>query len=291
MLFRSVYLEKGRVARVEVNATEKAWADYELTVTNPGGHGSLPRPDNAIYALTAGLQRIAAHEFPFELNNVTRAYYQALGKTASGQRAEDLRGILMPLPNLAAIERVAQDPYDNALIRTTCVATRFNAGHANNALPQEAKAVVECRILPGHSAEEVRQELIAVMSDPQIRVQYIDFMGRVQPTAPLSKGLSPQPLRADVMEPLEQIARRMWPGAPVLATMATGGSDAIYTTAAGLTTYLVSGEATEQDDIRAHGKDERENVQAFYRGVDFYYDYLRAVTTYRGPNGKRTDSR
>lgn len=275
-----VYLEKGQVVRVEVNATEKAWADYELTVTNPGGHGSLPRPDNAIYSLAAGLQRIAGHAFPVELNGVTRAYYEALAKNAQAARADDLRGILASPPDSAAIARLTLDPYDNALVRTTCVATRFNAGHANNALPQEAKAVVECRILPGHSPEEVRQELIAIMSDAQIDVRYLDIQGREQPSAPTSTGLAPQALRADVMKPLERIARRMWPGAPVIATMATGGSDAIYTTATGLPTYLVSGEATEQDDIRAHGRDERENVQAFYRGVDFYYDYLRAVTRY-----------
>jgi acetylornithine deacetylase/succinyl-diaminopimelate desuccinylase-like protein len=164
-------------------------------------------------------------------------------------------------------------------MHTTCVATRLSAGHANNALPQRAEANVNCRILPGHSAEEVRQELIRVFADSKIAVRYVDNSGSVHDRAPDRKSFQPPPLRRDVFAPLEQITSQMWPGTPVIPEMSTGASDGVYTTSAGLPTYGISGIAIDRDDIRAHGRDERLGIESYYKGVDFYYRYLKAITS------------
>jgi acetylornithine deacetylase/succinyl-diaminopimelate desuccinylase-like protein len=210
---------------------------------------------------------------------VTRAYYERMATVETGERAADMKGILKNPPDAAAIARLSQDPVDNSTLHTTCVATRLKAGHANNALPQRAEANVNCRILPGHSAEEVRQELVAVFADPKITVRYVNNFGEVFDTAPDRKSFPPPPLRRDVFAPLEKITSAMWPGTPVIPDMATGASDGIYTVAAGLPTYGISGTAVDRDDIRAHGRDERLGIQSYYQGVDFYYRYLRAVTS------------
>ena len=158
----SVLADQGKPLRYEMYGTEKVYADYLLTATNRGGHSSLPRPDNAINELTQALARIAAFDFPFELNDVTRAYYERMSSSETGERASDMRAILRTPPDAAAIERLSRDPRDHATLRTTCVATRLSGGHANNALPQQAQATVNCRILPAHSPEEVRQALARV---------------------------------------------------------------------------------------------------------------------------------
>lgn len=269
----------GKVENISVDATEKLYADYQLTVTNPGGHSSIPVPDNAIYHLTDALEKLEHYQFPFELNNVTRAYYERMSTSESGQRAADMKAILKTPPETEAVDRLSRDPVDNSTLRTTCVATRLDAGHANNALPQRAQAVVNCRILPGHSAEEVRQILIRMFADPQVTVKYIDVAGPVMDKAPEAESYAPPPLRRDVFVPLEKIAASMWPGAPVIPTMATGASDAVYANAAGLPTYGVSGIAIDRNDIRAHGKDERLPIDSFYSGLDFYYRYLKAITS------------
>ncbi len=158
-----VLADHGKPLMMEVNATEKLYGDFVLTATNPGGHSSLPRPDNAIYELAAALTRIADYQFPFELNNITRAYYEGQLKIATGQRAADLAAILKTPPDLEAVARLSKDPIDNSTMHTTCVATRLSGGHANNALPQTAQANVNCRILPGHSLEETRLALEKVV--------------------------------------------------------------------------------------------------------------------------------
>jgi len=258
-----------------VDASEKLYSDYQLTVTNPGGHSSLPVPDNAIYHLADGLARLERYQFPFELTNITRAYYERMSKVATGQRAADMQAILKNPPDIAAVARLSQDPIDNSTMHTTCVATRLNAGHANNALPQTAQANVNCRIVPGHSTEEIRQELEKVLSDPKITVREVGGIGGVTNR----KSYAPPPLRPDVFQPLEKVVPTMWPGLPVIPDMATGASDGVYTNAAAMPTYAVSGEAIDRDDIRAHGKDERIRVESFYRAVDFYYRFLKAVTS------------
>lgn len=268
----------GKPAMMEVDATEKLYADYQLTVTNPGGHSSLPVPDNAIYHLADGLGRLERYEFPIDLNNVTRAYYESMAKVETGQRAADMRAILQNPPDPAAVARLSKDPVDHSKLRTTCVATRLDAGHANNALPQMARANVNCRIAPGHSSEEIRQKLVEILADPKITVQYVGAIGAVTEHGISRQSYAPPPLRDDVFVPLRQVVGEMWPGLPVIPTMATGASDAIYTNAAGLPTYGISGTAIDRFDVRAHGKDERLEMESFYTGVDFYYRFLRAVT-------------
>jgi acetylornithine deacetylase/succinyl-diaminopimelate desuccinylase-like protein len=269
----------GKVENIAVDATEKVYADYQLTVTNAGGHSSIPVPDNAIYHLAGALTRLEHYEFPFELNNVTRAYYERMSTVETGQRAADIKAILKTPPDPAASARLSQDPIDHSTLRTTCVATRLDAGHANNALPQRAQANVNCRILPGHSSEEVRQILIQVFADPKVTVRYIGAIGQVTDKAAKTLSYPPPALRPDVFRPLEKIVQSLWPGAPVIPTMATGASDGVYTNAAGLPTYGISGIAIDRDDVRAHGKDERLGVDSYNTGVDFYYRYLKAITS------------
>jgi len=267
--------DHGKPVMNTVDATEKLYADFQLSVTNPGGHSSIPRPDNAIYALTDALSRLEHYQFPFELNEVTRVYYERMAKVETAERAADMRAILKNPPDTSAVARLSHDPIDNSMVHTTCVATRLNAGHANNALPQRAEANVNCRILPGHSAEEVRQKLIEVFAEPKITVQYIDDSGR----PPDRKSFPPPPLRRDVFDPIEKITQQMWPGTPVVPDMATGASDGVYTMAVGLPTYAISGIAIDRDDIRAHGRDERLGINSFYKGVEFYYRFLKTVTS------------
>jgi len=271
--------DHGKPVMMTVDATEKLYADFQLVVTNPGGHSSLPRPDNAIYALADALTRLQRYQFPFELNEVTRAYYEHMVKVETPERATEIRAMLKNPPDVNFVSRLSSDPIDNSTIHTTCVATRLAAGHANNALPQRAEANVNCRILPGHSAEEVRQELIKVFADPAISVRYVEIPGQLADTAPAGKSLPPPPMRPDVFGPLERITSEMWPGTPVIPEMATGASDGKYTMTVGMPTYGIAGTAIDRDDIRAHGRDERLGIESYYKGVDFYYRYLKAVTS------------
>ena len=271
--------DHGKPVMMTVDATEKLYTDFQLSVTNPGGHSSLPRPDNAIYALASALTRLEHYQFPFELNEVTRAYYERMSKVEKSERAADMKAILKNPPDADAVSRLSRDPIDNSTIHTTCVATRLTAGHANNALPQRAEANVNCRIEPGHAPEEIRQQLVKVIADPKISVRFIDPLGNATDTDPGRKSFTPPPLRRDVFAPLEKITAEMWPGTPVVPDMATGASDAIYTMSVGLPTYGISGTAVDRDDIRAHGRDERLGMESYYKGVEFYYRYLKGVTS------------
>ena len=268
----------GKPEMMEVDATEKQYADYQLTVTNPGGHSSLPVPDNAIYHLADALGRLERYEFPVDLNEVTRAFYARMVEVSTGQRAEDMKAVLKSPPDPAAVERLSKDPIDHSKLRTTCVATRLEAGHANNALPQMARAIVNCRIVPGHSPDEIQQKLAEILADPKITVKYIGAIGEVTDHPAARLAYAPPSLRPDVFQPLERVVKEMWPGTPVIPTMATGASDGVYTNAAGMPTYGISGASIDRGDFRLHGKDERLGVESFYRGVEFYYRYLRAVT-------------
>ncbi len=274
-----VTTEKGKPVNVDVEASEKLYADFQVTATNPGGHSSLPVPDNAIYHLAGALTRLERAPFPFELNAVTRTYFERRASLETGQTAADMKAILRTPPDAAAIARLSTDARFNSTIRTTCIATRLNAGHANNALPQLAQANVNCRILPGHSAEEIRQELVRIFADPKIVVKYVDQAGNVYERAPEKNAFPPILPPDEILKPLARIADEMWKGAPVIPDMETGASDSVYTMAAGLPSYGVNGVAIDQDDIRAHGKDERVRVAAYYDGVEFYYRYLKALTS------------
>ena len=272
---------KGKPVNVDVEASEKLYADFEVSAANPGGHSSLPMPDNAIYEVADALGRLEKTPFPFELNAVTRVYFERRATLESGQTAADMKAILRTPPDADAAARLSLDARYNSTTHTTCVATMMSAGHAPNALPQIAKANVNCRILPGHSAEEIRQKLIGIFAEPKITVKYVDDAGTVYERAPDKKAFAPVAPPDYVMRPLARIADELWKGVPVIPDMETGASDSIYTIAAGLPSYGVSGVAIDQDDIRAHGKDERVRVNSFYDGVEFYYRYLKALTSPR----------
>ena len=273
-----VEMDKGKPLFMDVNATEKLYGDFVLTATNPGGHSSIPTPDNAIYELANALTRLEHYQFPFELNNITRAYYERLAKIEKGQRGADMLAILKTPPDMAAVARLSTNRIDNSQMHTTCVATRLSGGHANNALPQTAQANVNCRILPGHPLEEIRAALEKVVADPKVKVQFRENNNVLMDRGSNRSSYVPPAPRKEVFDPLDKVVAEMWPGIPVLPSMSTGASDGVYTNAAGMPTYAISGVEYDRDDIRAHGKDEREIVSGFYRGVDFYYRFLKAVT-------------
>ncbi len=272
-----IELEHGRPVVAEVEATEKVYADYQITVTNRGGHSSLPRPDNAIYELASALGRLAAYTFPFELNEVTRTYFTNLAENETGETAADMRAILAAPPDMAAAARLSAEPAFNARLRTTCVATRLNAGDANNALPQMAQAIVNCRILPGHSPEEVRKQLISILADPQIRVEYVSDQGDVSATAPEQTAIVPPAPIEEVWGPLTSLTQAIWPGITVTPVMETGASDSIYFAQAGIPSYCYSAIALERNDVRAHGRDERLPLDSYWKSLDFWYTFAKKL--------------
>ena len=262
--------------KIGVEATEKLYADFQLTATNPGGHSSKPIPDNALYHVSDALGKIEHYTFPFELNIVTRAFFKQMADVAKGQQATDMRAILAPSVNLAAEARLSADPRYNSTMRTTCVATMMEAGHAPNALPQHAQANVNCRILPGHSPAEVRAKLTALIADAKVEVRLVSDAASDSSENDVS--ITPPPLNKEVFDALHDVAGRMFPGAPIIPEMETGASDSKLTMAAGIPSYGFSGMGIDDDDDRAHGKDERIRVEAFYTGVQFDYLYLKRLT-------------
>jgi acetylornithine deacetylase/succinyl-diaminopimelate desuccinylase-like protein len=274
----SVILENGRPLYFRIDASEKLYADYQLEVTSPGGHSSEPVPDNAIYTLTHGLDRLAVYEFPFELNNVTRAYYERMSAMVGGERGAEMRGLLQTSPGADPSRRGRGTQEDYWVTHTTCVATRLEAGHANNALPQRAQAVVNCRILPGHSPQEVQQTLRTVLADPAIKVRYITSDGRVVDRAPASEAFAPPPLLPQMLTPLEKLVDETWPKVKVIPFMSPGASDAVHTSAAGIPTYTFAPLAVDPSDDREHGRDERLGIATFYQGNEFLRRYLIALT-------------
>ena len=263
-------LRGGKVTALDVQAAEKVFASFSMTVKNPGGHSSLPPKENAIYRLAAGLQRLAAFEFPVRLTDITRTYFDRMA-AFSGANAADMRAVARPAPDLAAAARLAaKSPFHNALLRTTCVATMLQAGHAENALPQTAQATVNCRLLPIDDAAAVQKELVRVLADPQITVAPI---GTPTPSPP--SPLAPEPLSA-----IEAAAKAVWgsaPAVPIIPYMETGATDGLYLRNAGIPVYGVSGISHDPDDVRAHGKDERIPVKSFNEGLEFAYQIARAL--------------
>jgi acetylornithine deacetylase/succinyl-diaminopimelate desuccinylase-like protein len=276
-----VSMDHGKPLAVEFEATEKLYADFQVLATNPGGHSSLPKPDNAIYHVADALGVLEKSPFPFELNTVTREYFGQMAKIETGQNADDLRAILANPPDPAAIERLSKDARYNSTMRTTCVATMLSGGHAPNALPQSAEANVNCRIFPGHSQEEIRLQLVQLFNDPKLSVRYRSDARELSDHGSDRKAMVPPPLRTDVMTSLRKVAAKLWPGAPVIPNMETGSSDSIYTMSAGIPSYGISGIAVDRDDIRAHGKDERVKADSYYTAVEFYYLFLESLTTGR----------
>ena len=254
-------IRNGRHLFMSVQAAEKVFMSFRLDVTNPGGHSSLPRRDNAIYHLAEGLGRLARFDFPIHLFDVTRASFERAAPLYTGQLGEDLRIITERQTDLAAVGRLSAMPLYNALLRTTCVPTMMSAGHAENALPQSATAVVNCRLLPVDKPADVQKTLIAVLGDPAIKVSVLT-------PARLTRNV---PLNPKVMAAITAVTWKYWPGMPVIPIMSTGASDGVYLNAAGIPTYGVNGIFGDQDDVRAHGRDERVMVSSFFDAVSFMY--------------------
>jgi acetylornithine deacetylase/succinyl-diaminopimelate desuccinylase-like protein len=256
----------GHPLALNVQAGEKIHQVYTLTVTNPGGHSSRPVRENAIYRLAAGLERLADYQFAVELNPVTRAFFGRMAPLTGGDVGAAMTAIARNPNDAAAAARLAQDPSFNAIMRTTCVATRLDAGHAANALPQRAVATLSCRVLQGHTPEEVQAELQRVLGDPQIAVDIV--RRRDGSTAP--------PLTREIMGPIEHAAAQLWPGVPIIPTMTAGATDGRYLNNAGIATYGVSGMFSEPGETNAHGLNEKIRVQSLYQGRDFLERIVRA---------------
>jgi acetylornithine deacetylase/succinyl-diaminopimelate desuccinylase-like protein len=249
-----------------VQVGEKHFANYRLEVRNPGGHSSLPVKENAIYRLAAALQRVAAFEFPFRLNDVTRTYLATL----AGLQAEPIASQLRQAAggDGAAMRAVAEaSPTWNAVLRTTCVATGLDGGHAENALPQTAGARINCRILPEQSAEEVEAALRQAVADDKVVVTLARSLG----ASPMS------PMRDDVLAAVQRLTTEFWPGVLAPPYMVMGGTDGLFLRQAGIPTYGVQGIFYDVEDIRFHGRDERVGVREFYEGQEFLYRLVKEL--------------
>jgi acetylornithine deacetylase/succinyl-diaminopimelate desuccinylase-like protein len=250
-----------------VQVGEKHSATYRLEVRNPGGHSSMPVPENAIYRLAAAVLKVAALEFPFRLNDVTRAYLTRLADLQPEPLSTQLR-------EAAAGDAEAQravaaaSPQWNAVMRTTCVATGLDGGHAENALPQTAGARINCRILPDQTPEQVEAALRAAIADEQVQISVTNAWG----ASPMS------PVREDVLGAVTRITSQMWPGVATLPYMVMGGTDGSSLRRAGIPSYGVQGIFFDAGDIRFHGRDERVGVREFYEGQEFLYRLVKALS-------------
>ncbi len=261
-----------------IQASEKVYADFQLESLNPGGHSSLPSPDNAIYHLANALAKIEAYSFPVEVNEITRNYFLKTADLTKGSGAADLRAAAKEPPDKAAVARLSQTPYYNALLRTTCVATMLTGGHAPNALPQMARANVNCRIFPGENPADVQKTLERVVADPKVTVSPVVLRAADGSTVRLTT-VPPSPLLPELTQAMDKTVHQLYGGIPVMATMSTGATDGRITRTAGIPTYGISCMFFQMNDNRAHGKDERVGVQDFYDGITFNYDLIRALSS------------
>jgi acetylornithine deacetylase/succinyl-diaminopimelate desuccinylase-like protein len=262
-------LRDGKAVANSVQAAEKMYYSVAMEVRNPGGHSSLPRKDNAIYRLAAALTKLAAFEFPVELNEITRGFFAGMAALEHGKTAADLKAAAGPAPDPEAVARLAaESPLYNSMMRSTCVATQLTGGHAENALPQLARAVVNCRLLPGSDPRAVEQTLRKVVAD-----EGIVFTTVWEPVA------SPaSPLRPDVMAAIKRHTDELWPGAVVLPVMSTGATDGVYLRNAGIPIYGVEAVFSDPNDVRAHGRDERIGIKAFYDAREFLYRLVKTLS-------------
>jgi len=257
----------GIALRNNIQTSEKVPCDFSLEVTNPGGHSSVPSKDNAIYHLAGGLVRLSQFDFPVKLNDTTRAWLQQAAAFEERQLGADMLSAASANPDPAAIARLSAKPAYNAQLRTTCVATLLQGGHADNALPQRAQATVNCRVLPGESIDDVQKTLMRVVDDPQISVK---------PTW-IHVQSPPSPLSPEVFSAIKQVTEQMWPGIPVIPSMSTGATDGSFLRNIGIPTYGTSGVAMDVDESRAHGKDERVGIKSFYDGQEYLYRLVKAL--------------
>jgi len=254
-----------------VQAAEKTYQSYRFEAKAPGGHSSKPTPDNPIYRLARGLIRLSVYQFPVRLNEITRGYFTKMSEIETGEIAADMKGILQEPPDPNAIKDLSASVAYNPLLRTTAAATMLEAGHAENALPQTARAIVNCRLLPDDTPENVRETLRQVVADEHI------FITPVKP----AEASSPSPLTPEVLGAIEQAKEKLWPGLPVVPEMETGATDGVYFRRSGIPTYGITGTADDLDDVRAHGKDERMAVQDFYDALEFEYQLVKGIASKR----------
>src|SRR5215472_4889136 len=271
---------KGKRVLAGLQTGEKVYADFQLETTNPGGHSSVPGPENAIYELSAALLKLQAFSFPVKINEITRNYFAHSATLTAGQLSEDLRGAAKELPDPEAIKRLSTNPYYNSLLHTTCVATMLSGGHAPNALPQKARANVNCRIFPGEDPEGVRKTLGHVVGDPKVSVSFVPQKTADGQLIPIV-AVPPSPLLPEVTTALERTIATMWTGFPVVPTMSTGATDGKFLRIAGIPTYGIACMFFDMDDHRSHGKDERIAVQDFYDGVEFTYRLVKTLSSAR----------
>jgi len=262
-------LKDGKPFRNSVQTAEKMSVQFQLEVTNKGGHSSLPVRDNAIYRLADGLSRLAKFTFPYKVNETTRAFFTRVAETEPQQIADDMRAILSGTidPSALSLTRLSNNPVYNAQLRTTCVATMLEGGHAINALPQLARAGVNCRIMPGEPVDEVQATLVRVMADDQIKVTRTSEAVVSAPSA----------LHEEIMGAITKLSGEFWPGVPIIPTMSAGATDGSYLRNAGIPTYGHSGLGSEIGDNRAHGRDERVLVTSFWQGQDYLYRLVKML--------------
>jgi len=248
--------------------SEKTYVTYTIEATSPGGHGSLPGPDNAIYRVADGLGRLESFKFPVMLTATTRASFAQLAKLYPGKESADMRAVAASPPDVAAADRLSQTVLFNAQLRTTCVATLISGGHAENALPQRAKATIQCRMMPGDTAENVQATIVRVLNDPKITIT-LDAPPISSPESPLTPQLT---------ERVEAVVHSMWPGVPVVPVMATWFTDDRHTRSAGIPTYDLAGVWLDTNENRAHGRDERVGVRAYDESIEYTYRLVKAMS-------------
>jgi len=266
----SVGLKNGKPIRNSIQTSEKVSLSYQLEVKNRGGHSSLPTRENAIYRLAEGLARLSKFNFPFKLNETTRAYFERIAELEGEQVAADIRSVTSGRPDPASpsLVRLSANPVYNAQLHTTCVATMLEGGHAYNALPEVARATVNCRIMPGEPVNEVDATLVQVLADDQIAVTQIGEPVLSAPSA----------LHGEIMGAVGKLSAEFWPGAPIVPTMSAGATDGSYLRNAGIPTYGHSGLAGDVDDVRVHGRDERVLVKSFFDGQEYLYRLVKMLS-------------
>jgi acetylornithine deacetylase/succinyl-diaminopimelate desuccinylase-like protein len=264
-----VGLKHGKALWNSVQVSEKVIVSYKLEVKDKGGHSSLPTKDNPIYRLSEALVRLSNFNFPFKLSDTTRAFFEQAAGAENPQTAADMRAIAAGRAELQAlaITRLSANPFYNAQLRTTCVATQLEGGHAVNALPQTARATINCRVLPGEPIEEVEATLKRVLADERISITPFGVPVLSTPSA----------LHAEILGAIEKVSAEFWPGTPVIPIMSAGATDSTYLRNAGIPAYGHSGLADDVDDFRAHGKDERVPAKSFHDGHEYLYRLVKML--------------
>lgn len=259
--------EDGEARAFVLQTAEKVYVDYTLTATDPGGHSSLPRADSAISRLARTLVALEDYAFPINLNETSRGYFERWSAVAPEADRPLLAAMASAENGSAGPPEIAEAPYYNSLARTTCVATMLSGGHAENALPQSASALVNCRVVPQESVEDIQARIAEMAAPNEVTV------AQTSPVTPSP----PSPLRADVVDPVTAVAQRFWPGVPVIPELSTGATDGAFVRNVGIPVYGVGAIAEDPNDVRAHGRDERIRLQSFADALRYWYDLTKRI--------------